>query len=97
MRRYTPEQQQRLSQQVQEDLSGILEGSVRTDDGSRSLFATDASLHQVSPIAVVFPAHEEDVVTVVRYAADHQITLIPRGSGTGLAGGCLGSGIIIDF
>ncbi len=97
MRRYTPEQQQRLSQQVQEDLSGILEGTVRTDDGSRSLFATDASLHQVSPIAVVFPAHEADVVAVVRYAADHQIPLIPRGSGTGLAGGCLGPGIIIDF
>lgn len=97
MRRYTSEQQQRLSQQIQEDLGGLLPGLIRTDTGTLSLYATDASLHQSTPLAIVFPEREEDVATVVRYAADHLIPVLPRGSGTGLAGGCLGTGIVIDF
>ena len=91
------EQNTNLCDQIQEDLLGLLEGEVRCDTGTRALFATDASLHQILPLAVVFPRGTEDVKKVVRYGADHQIPVIARGAGTGLAGGCLGAGIVVDF
>ncbi len=91
------EQNTNLCDQIQEDLLGLLDGEVRCDAGTRALYATDASLHQITPLAVVFPRDNEDVKKVVRYGADHQIPVIARGAGTGLAGGCLGEGIIVDF
>ncbi|MCA8988959.1 MAG: FAD-binding protein, partial [Planctomycetaceae bacterium] len=47
--------------------------------------------------AVTTPKSTDDVKAIVAYATEHQIPVIPRGSGTGLAGGCLGTGIVIDF
>src|SRR5438093_1554060 len=40
---------------------------------------------------------EPDVQAVVRYAAEHQVPLTPRGAGTGAAGGALGTGLVLDF
>src|SRR5690606_15495204 len=39
----------------------------------------------------------DDVVTLVQYAAENSLPLLPRGAGTGVAGGSLGSGIVVDF
>ncbi|MEO6906867.1 MAG: FAD-linked oxidase C-terminal domain-containing protein [Abditibacteriaceae bacterium] len=41
------------------------------------------------PEVVVLPTNAEDVANVVRYAAEHQISVVPRGAGTGLAGGIM--------
>src|SRR4029077_10839142 len=51
----------------------------------------------MQPLGVVFPRHRDDVVSLVRYAAQEKIPLIPRGAGTGLAGESLGQGLVIDF
>lgn len=91
------EQQLKLSEQIREDLAGLVSGEVRCDAGTLALYATDASLHQWQPAAVVFPRTSEDVAALVRYAGDHQLPIIARGAGTGLAGGCLGAGIVVDF
>lgn len=82
---------------IMEDLSGLLKGEVRCDPLTVSMYSTDASLYQVAPLGVVYPRDGEDVVTVARYSAETQIPLIPRGAGTGLAGGAVGSGLIVDF
>lgn len=39
------------------------------------------------PLAVVLPQTVDDVVTVMRWASRHRIAVVPRGSGTSLAGG----------
>ncbi|MBQ1444745.1 MAG: FAD-binding protein [Renibacterium sp.] len=39
------------------------------------------------PMAVVFPRSVAEVQTVVKWAARHQVVLIPRGAGTGVSGG----------
>ncbi|MCA8985335.1 MAG: FAD-binding protein [Planctomycetaceae bacterium] len=91
------EQHSRISEQIREDLAGQLAGEVRGDPGVLALYATDASLHQVLPLAVAFPRSTADVAAIVRYAADNQHPVIARGAGTGLAGGCLGAGIVVDF
>ncbi len=83
--------------QIAEDLTDSLEGELRIDDVTTALYATDASLYEIKPLAVAFPKHATDVATLAAYASDNDFPLIPRGAGTGLAGGCLGAGIVVDF
>src|SRR5436309_6165677 len=90
MDRPTPEQ-------LVDDLKGILKGELLFDELSRALYSTDASIFQVQPLGVVAPRDEEDVRAIVGYAAEHQIPLVPRGAGTGMAGEALGTGLIIDL
>src|SRR4029079_17184392 len=47
--------------------------------------------------AVAFPSSAEDARDLILAAADANIPISPRGAGTGLAGGALGDGLIIDF
>src|SRR5437764_5189794 len=82
---------------IRDDLEGIVGGEVRFDDITRTLYSTDASLFEVRPLGVVAPLDEEDVCAVVRYAAEHAVPLIARGAGTGVAGGALGGGLILDL
>src|SRR5262245_26906853 len=84
-------------QHIRDDLRGILRGEVLFDDLSRTLYATDASLFEVRPLGVVTPRDEEDVCALVRYAAEHELPLVPRGAGTGVAGESLGSGLVVDL
>ena len=80
-----------------EDLRDVIEGDVRTDRTAVALYSTDASLFEVEPLAVVCPRTVADVEKLASYSAEQKIPLTARGSGTGLAGGALGSGIVIDF
>jgi FAD/FMN-containing dehydrogenase/Fe-S oxidoreductase len=89
------EQPQR--ERMREDLEGLVKGELLFDELSRALYSTDASIFQVQPLAVVVPRDEEDVQALVRYAAERQISLTPRGAGTGLAGEALSAGIIVDL
>lgn len=41
------------------------------------------------PEVVVLPTSSEQVAAVVRYAAQHEIPVVPRGAGSGLAGGIM--------
>jgi FAD/FMN-containing dehydrogenase/Fe-S oxidoreductase len=84
-------------ERIQDDLRGLIKGELLFDELSRVLYSTDASIFQVQPLGIVVPRDEEDVQTLVRYAAEHEIALIPRGAGTGVAGESLGSGLIIDL
>jgi FAD/FMN-containing dehydrogenase/Fe-S oxidoreductase len=84
-------------ERVRDDLKGIVRGEVHFDDFTRTLYSTDASIFQVEPLGVVVPRDEEDVQALVRYAGEHQVPLIARGAGTGLAGEALGTGLIVDL
>src|SRR5881394_3247157 len=83
--------------QLRDDLRGALDGELLLDALRSGLYATDASLFEVRPLAVVRPRTEADVQTVVRYAAEHQLAVTARGAGTGTAGAALGPGIVVDF
>jgi glycolate oxidase len=60
--------------------------AVLTDPLALQLYARDASLVEGSAGLVVFPANAGDVVACMRIAAEHGLGVVPRGSGTGLAG-----------
>jgi glycolate oxidase len=50
------------------------------------------------PAAVVFPITTDEVAAVVRTLVKHDAQIIPRGSGTGLAGGCVAynNGVVVS-
>jgi FAD/FMN-containing dehydrogenase len=81
---------------IEEDLRGIVSGEVLCDAASRALYATDASLMEVWPIAVVRPRTAEDVAATVRWAAERGIPVHARGAGSSLAGASLGRGVVVD-
>jgi FAD/FMN-containing dehydrogenase/Fe-S oxidoreductase len=88
----TPEQTR-----IQADLRGILSGDVYCDPLITRLYASDASIYELQPLGVVRPRSTDDVVKLVGYAAEHHLSLFPRGGGSGLAGQALGAGLVLDF
>lgn len=86
-----------VRRQIAEDLVDSLEGDLRIDDVTTALYATDASLYEIKPLAVAFPRSTADVELLAAYSSRSNIPLIARGAGTGLVGGCLGRGIVLDF
>ena len=71
-------------------------GELQYDDLSRAIYATDASAYQETPVAVAFPKNDSDIQSLIRFAREHQVGLIPRTAGTSLAGQVVGSGIVVD-
>ncbi|MDQ6624239.1 MAG: FAD-binding oxidoreductase, partial [Verrucomicrobiota bacterium] len=70
---------------------------VAFDNLTRQLYATDASIYQIVPRAVAFPRSAPQASAIIRAAADANIAITPRGAGSGLAGGAIGDGVIVEF
>ena len=70
---------------------------VAFDNLTRQLYATDASIYQVEPVAVAFPRDARQASALVQAALQAGVAVIPRGAGTGLVGGAIGDGLAIDF
>ena len=83
-------------QRIEEDLRGVVSGDVICDTVGRSLYATDGSLFEVQPLAVVRPRSADDVAATVRWAAERGVPVHARGAGSSVAGGPLGPGVVID-
>ncbi|MFJ5235622.1 FAD-binding and (Fe-S)-binding domain-containing protein [Pseudomonas neuropathica] len=75
-------------------------GEVGTDYASRTVLATDNSIYQRLPQAVIFPLDQDDVACVARLLAApgyRAIKLTARGGGTGTNGQSLTDGIVVDL
>jgi FAD/FMN-containing dehydrogenase/Fe-S oxidoreductase len=81
---------------IEEDLRGIVAGDVLCDDASRAIYASDGSLFEVWPLAVVRPRTVEDVAATIRWAVERRIPVHARGAGTSVSGMSLGRGVVID-
>tara|TARA_Y100000996_G_scaffold408426_1_gene387474 strand:- start:1436 stop:4333 length:2898 start_codon:yes stop_codon:yes gene_type:complete len=79
------------------DLSRTIQGEVRSDDMSRTLWSTDASIYQIKPVAVVLPKSKDDVISVIETCHKYGVSVLPRGGGTSLAGSTVGESVIVDF
>tara|TARA_R110002049_G_scaffold18364_2_gene70332 strand:- start:10406 stop:13315 length:2910 start_codon:yes stop_codon:yes gene_type:complete len=78
------------------DLKSKLSGDLYVDDLMKSLYATDASVYRMLPLAVAYPKNKEDIRQLIQFAKTHKTSLIPRAAGTSLAGQCVGKGIVVD-
>ncbi|HUR80737.1 MAG TPA: FAD-binding oxidoreductase, partial [Thermoanaerobaculia bacterium] len=74
-----------------------IRGEVRFDDGSRALYATDASNYRQVPIGVVLPRDADDVIAAVALAREHGAPILGRGAGTSLAGQCCNVAVVLDM
>ena len=69
----------------------------RFDETARVLYSTDASIYEIEPLGVAYPAHAEQVSRILRYAYERGIPVTPRGGGTSLGGQAVGRSIQVDF
>jgi FAD/FMN-containing dehydrogenase/Fe-S oxidoreductase len=79
------------------ELGRRIDGDVSADPVGRVMAATDGSIFQKLPAAVVYPRSEADVAAAVAFAADNRLSVHPRGAGSGLCGAALGDGLVVDF
>ncbi|MEM7754823.1 MAG: FAD-binding oxidoreductase, partial [Planctomycetota bacterium] len=79
------------------DLANAITGEVRFGLHDRMLYATDASIYQVEPLGVVVPDSIDDAVRTVRFCAQRNLPILPRGGGTSLAGQCTAEAVVLDL
>jgi FAD/FMN-containing dehydrogenase/Fe-S oxidoreductase len=79
-----------------QNLAQNLDGELHYDMKLRILYATDASAYRQIPMAVAIPKTEKDLKTLILFAKEEGISLIPRTAGTSLAGQVVGEGIVVD-
>lgn len=75
-------------------------GEIETSYSSRLAVATDNSIYQQVPAAVIFPRAQNDVACLMRTAAREPFRTIqfsPRGGGTGTNGQSLSPAIVVDL
>lgn len=72
-------------------------GYFREDELARAVYSEAAGIGRAIPAAVAVPVDAEDVVSLVKWAAETGTALIPRGSGSSMAGGAIGSGVVVDL
>ena len=81
-----------LAKRLREETSG----EVMTDIASRGRYATDASIYQAMPVAVLVPKTAQDIAIAIQIAADLQVPVLPRGGGTSQCGQTTGTSLVID-
>lgn len=86
-----------VNHRLAERLSLEIEGDVFADPFSRGRYATDASLYQITPAAVVVPKRADDVAAAMAIAREEGVPVLGRGGGTSQSGQTVGSGLVIDF
>jgi FAD/FMN-containing dehydrogenase/Fe-S oxidoreductase len=85
-----------ISAQQQATLNGS-NAAIAFDNLTRQLYSTDASIYQIEPVAVGFPCNARQASALIQAALQAGVTVTPRGAGTGLVGGAIGEGLVIDF
>jgi len=82
---------------IRKQLARIVSCSVLSDNEILDLYSVDASSYRLKPSVIAFPRNEHDIIKILPYAKRNKIPITVRGGGTGLVGGALGKGIILDM
>ncbi|APX93763.1 FAD-binding oxidoreductase [Halomonas sp. 1513] len=75
------------------------EGEIAPDFANRTVMATDNSIYQRLPQAVLYPKGAEDLQRIAHLAGQvehRRVVLTPRGGGTGTNGQSLTDGLVVD-
>ncbi len=78
-------------------LRETLEGDLRYDKITRTIYSTDASAYREMPLAVVWPKNVSDIKRILVFARRERTGITMRAAGTSLAGQVVSSGIIVDI
>ena len=72
-------------------------GIFRSDDLARAVYSEAAGIGRIVPRAVAVPSSAQDVALLVSWASREGHPVIARGSGSSMAGGAIGDGIVVDL
>ncbi len=72
-------------------------GVFRTDVLARAVYAEGAGIARCMPRAVAVPVDAEDTSRLVAWAKQTGTPLMARGSGSGMAAGAVGPGVVVDL
>ena len=78
-------------------LGSSLEGELKRDKITRTIYSTDASVYREVPLAVAWPKNESDIRKILTLASAENISVTLRAAGTSLAGQVVSAGIIVDI
>lgn len=67
-----------------------------TDPAGRARYATDASIYQMLPEAVVVPKTVEDIAAAMTIAREEGVPILPRGGGTSQCGQTVNRAVVLD-
>ena len=68
-----------------------------TDDRIRAAYSEGAGIYRILPQAVAVPQSVEELAALVGWAKESRTPLVPRGAGSGMTGGNVGRGVIVDL
>src|SRR5437870_9324069 len=68
-----------------------------TDPRVRAAYAEGAGVYRIVPAAVAVPRGVEELQQLVRWDGATGTALVPRGAGSGMAGGSVGRGVVVDL
>src|SRR6478736_1513030 len=77
-------------------LAKVVSGAVMADAASCARYATDASIYQVQPLAILVPASDDDVRAATEVCTALGVPIIARGAGSSQCGQTVGAGLVID-
>jgi FAD/FMN-containing dehydrogenase/Fe-S oxidoreductase len=77
-------------------LSESLDGDLKYDSLTTTIYSTDASVYKERPLAVAWPRGVSDIRKLLSFAVQEGSSLTLRAGGTSLAGQVVSSGIIVD-
>jgi len=80
-----------------DSLGKSLDGDLKYDNITRTIYSTDASVFKEEPVAVVWPKGLSDLKKILIFARNEKLSLTMRAGGTSLAGQVVSSGIIVDI
>ena len=72
-------------------------GEFHTDLAARAAYSEGAGPYRILPDAVAIPRDVEELSLLVRFAGGEGLHLVPRGAGSGIPGGNVGAGILVDL
>jgi hypothetical protein len=78
-------------------LAETLEGDIRHDKITRTIYSTDASAYKEEPLAVIWPKNARDMKKIIAFAHEEKTSITMRAAGTSLAGQVVSSGLIVDI
>ena len=63
----------------------------------REVYSKASGIFAALPSAVAVPEDAEDVAALMRWSAATSTPVVPRGAGTGMPGGNVGTGVVVDL
>jgi len=77
-------------------LGASLDGELKHNKITTTIYSTDASVFKEEPLAVAWPKSTSDIKGILKFARNEKISVTMRAGGTSLAGQVVSSGIIVD-